>query len=274
MKPTKLRLFLLVLVGVVSTTGWAEEADLDWLASNKRFSDIIGLSLTRLTSSGCAAECQAKALRNTARASLLMGDYEGAKLFIERAHTKQTSPLNLALMVYVGVLHRDQPLYERYLETLTRLEPAQKEKYAVIAAIDGPKPYSEESLKVLAKAAATTQDERLRTQLREYRDRSYKSPALAGALSLVPGGGFAYLGMWQSAATSLFLTSLGAWATHDLSRKGMPGAAAAAGAITSVFYVGGVLSSVKSAHDINIKKSQPAREAIRASLLPELRFEF
>lgn len=48
----------------------------------------------------------------------------------------------------------------------------------------------------------------------------------------------------------------------------------AAGLVTSVFYLGGIFASVRSAVQLNERESYQVREDIRAMTLPALQFEW
>lgn len=100
-----------------------------------------------------------------------------------------------------------------------------------------------------------------------------KSPVLAGVLSaIIPGGGQAYVGAYQSAALAFFFNALLLGATLDFHRKDMGMAAAASGTLFSMTYLGNIVSAVKGANLVNNKESRPYENALRGLMLPELQF--
>lgn len=116
--------------------------------------------------------------------------------------------------------------------------------------------------------------------LREYRSNDYdflqkKNPYLAGGISLViPGLGFGYLGMWQSAALSFLLTGVCVGSAWELRQANANWSAGGAALLGSLFYIGGALGAARSANDINEKFAQPRKSAIRYQIFPELKLEF
>ena len=108
-----------------------------------------------------------------------------------------------------------------------------------------------------------------------YRNPQEYSPWVNGVLSaIIPGAGHARLGLWQDAALTFALNLIGIAATVEFARHDMPFAAAAAGGVTSVFYVGGIISSAQAAQKINLRLRAPFLNQTETRFFPELEIRF
>ena len=108
-----------------------------------------------------------------------------------------------------------------------------------------------------------------------YRDPGEYSPGLSGALSaVIPGAGHAYAGLWQDAALTFALNLIGIAATVEFARHDLPFAAVAAGGVTSVFYLGGIISAVQSTRKINLRLRTPYLNQAERKFFPELEIHF
>jgi len=84
-----------------------------------------------------------------------------------------------------------------------------------------------------------------------FQVKKAKEPWLAGALAVIPGMGYAYNGMYQTAA-SAFVLNIAILATvYELSANDLPIAAISLGLAGSSFYFGSIWGSVNAAHKIN-----------------------
>ncbi|WP_221936604.1 membrane protein insertion efficiency factor YidD [Litoribacter populi] len=88
-----------------------------------------------------------------------------------------------------------------------------------------------------------------------------KSPALAGALGIIPGAGYLYTGHRTTAISSLLLNSLFAYATYTSFKTENYGMGILTGVFSASFYIGNITGGAKSAHRYNqAKKDQLKRK--------------
>jgi tetratricopeptide (TPR) repeat protein len=78
-----------------------------------------------------------------------------------------------------------------------------------------------------------------------------KSPRLAGILSILPGGGYAYCGYHNTAVSSLLINGLLFWATYSAFDNDNPGAGGFFSMLFVGFYSGNIYGSIRSAHRFN-----------------------
>lgn len=247
------------------------------LAADGRMRDLIAISLARASSSECSADCRYVNLLNAARAHLLIGDYEGAQYYATLSTESGGSGRKFAdakaIKAYAALLAGDVPLWNSLSADITSSSPELKRQFDLAWHLDGPSRSDERSRELVAEAAIASEVPEVVSAGRTFRALPRKSPAAAAILSaLVPGGGFGYLGLWQSAATSLLLTGVSAAAAIDLYSNELPRAGLAAALIGSVFYVGGIASAYRSAEDLNRELSRPAETSMRSWAIPQLSF--
>jgi tetratricopeptide (TPR) repeat protein len=107
--------------------------------------------------------------------------------------------------------------------------------------------------------------------LRRFDDMPQKSPTLAGTLSaLLPGAGYAYVGRWGDAATSLLLNGLFAAAAYELLRDDHYAAGYLVGGIGLSFYVGNIYGSANAAHRFNLQVRRGYRDDVTGVLSLQL----
>ena len=150
---------------------------------------------------------------------------------------------------------------EEFLLSLEGLEEDRKPTFMILDHLLGAELYDTENLGQLQ--IANKDFERLVNTLES---KPLKNPYLAGGLSLLlPGSGFAYLGMWQSASLSFLLTGISYWAAYDLNKQEQTGASLAAALVGSVFHLGGALGAADAALEINQRLVRPiANELLRS----------
>ena len=81
-----------------------------------------------------------------------------------------------------------------------------------------------------------------------------KSPLLSGALSIVPGGGYAYCGRYKDAWISLLINSVCAAAAYESFDKDLNVLGGIIAAVGIGFYGGNIYGGVSSAHKFNKTK--------------------
>ncbi|WP_022663770.1 tetratricopeptide repeat protein [Desulfospira joergensenii] len=78
-----------------------------------------------------------------------------------------------------------------------------------------------------------------------------KDPVLAGTLSIIPGGGFAYCGRYKDALTTLLINAGLMAATFKAWEDGNKPLAGVIGFVETGFYTGNIYGSISSAHKHN-----------------------
>lgn len=108
-----------------------------------------------------------------------------------------------------------------------------------------------------------------------YQDHK-KSPLIAGALSLLPGGGYLYLHQYQSALTAFLLLSCLGWALYALCRQQQIAGALIIFSIFTGFYWGSIVGSTQSAAFFNQTLYRACFEPMLTSekLYPELNIHY
>lgn len=91
-----------------------------------------------------------------------------------------------------------------------------------------------------------------------------KKPALAGALSIIPGLGYAYTGHKQTAVTAFLVNGLMGYATYNSFKKQNYGMGILTGVFNLSFYLGNIYGANKSAKRSNEQK--------RKSIINKLQF--
>ena len=82
-------------------------------------------------------------------------------------------------------------------------------------------------------------------------DFKYKSPKLAGLLSIIPGLGYAYTGHKQTALTAFLVNSLIGYATYTNIKNANYGMGILTGVFNLSFYLGNIYGGIKSAKRYN-----------------------
>lgn len=100
-------------------------------------------------------------------------------------------------------------------------------------------------------AMGTDEGRVLAAALRRPDALPYRSPVLAGLLSLVPGLGHAYLGLWGVAASSLTWNGAFLWGMYETGRSGQWGLFALLSVLESLWYFGGIYGAVIGAERFN-----------------------
>lgn len=93
-----------------------------------------------------------------------------------------------------------------------------------------------------------------------------KNPVLAGCLSVVPGGGFAYLGRYSDAFAALIVDSalgIAAWQSFD---KDLPALGGIISFVGAGFYLGGIYGSVSAAQKMNKKNRATFYDSLKTRL--------
>lgn len=85
----------------------------------------------------------------------------------------------------------------------------------------------------------------------QIKDTSLKNPNVARALSIIPGGGYAYAKQYQTALTSFLINAVLAYATYNCIKKDNYGMACLTGIFSLTFYFGNIMGGGKSAHRYN-----------------------
>lgn len=90
----------------------------------------------------------------------------------------------------------------------------------------------------------------------KLKNQAKRSTVLAGTLALIPGAGYAYNGMWQTAFSSLLLNAAFAGSAYELQKNDLPISSAVVTLIGLGYYIGNIYGSVSMA----MKENQTRRE--------------
>jgi len=105
---------------------------------------------------------------------------------------------------------------------------------------------------------------------REVQDQHYLSPALAGALGIVPGAGYAYGGAWQTAFSALATNALLWGVVYELESKELYFSSGALAAAGMSFYLGSIYGSVNHAAKRNRETRKKVLDKYQDELFREL----
>lgn len=94
------------------------------------------------------------------------------------------------------------------------------------------------------------------TSLDKIRYLKKKTPAMAGFLSIIPGGGFLYCGRYQDALVSFLLNSSLILAAHHAFENDNDFLGGVLSFVEAGFYAGNIYGSVSSAHKYNRQKQK------------------
>ena len=98
--------------------------------------------------------------------------------------------------------------------------------------------------------------EQLSYELEQAKQIKRKSPRLAGVLSIIPGGGFAYTGRYQDALMAFVVNGALIWAAYEAFDNDLPALGTCVTIVGFGFYVGNIYGGVNSAHKYNYKQNQ------------------
>ncbi len=272
---TWLRLGIILWTIIRVTKANAETSLLKYLEENRRFTEILSVSLGELNQSSCLKTCKVLASRNAARSLMNIGDFKGA--YIYSKYAEQIDPndkINWQLSAYILLQNKEMFEFSKELDRM-QLSELEKSRWSVITEISGPDEGSTKSNELInSLAEKKTFPENELSLLKRYANAPRKSPGLAGTLSaILPGSGLAYTGLYSSAATSFFLTAAAFYASSQFFHEKQYGAATGAFLLGSVFHVGSVGASVRSANEINRRNRLDERSQLLDLYLPILNME-
>jgi TolA-binding protein len=91
---------------------------------------------------------------------------------------------------------------------------------------------------------------------------SFKDPAVAGALAIIPGLGHVYTNRYKDALISFLLNGLLIWATVEAFNESHEVLGGILGFVGLGFYSGNIYSAVSSAHKYNLKAKEDFRQGL------------
>ena len=94
-----------------------------------------------------------------------------------------------------------------------------------------------------------------------------RSPALAGALSIIPGGGQLYCNRYEDALIAFAVNTGLIWAAHDAFDKEQYGLGGLLSFVAVGFYAGNIYSAVADAHKYNQLQKQKFRDDLKRNLV-------
>ncbi len=241
----------------------------------QRYSDLLQMSLSEYANHACDLSCQTSALLTASVSALHMSDFSSAHFYLKLVNPETYTKTKWQRLHYVIDLKLGNAAVAANINADSILSSQDKSRLRTYALLIGEKRQAQASIVEVARYFAENYPNQaiLYESYTRASARHYSVP-LAGGLALIPGGGFAYLGMYQSAAISFFLSSLMMITTSELAKGDNPAAATAAGILGSVFYVGSIFSSIESAYDLNDAMVSPQRRKMIRILLPELNYRF
>ncbi|MBP6218219.1 MAG: hypothetical protein KA436_06510 [Oligoflexales bacterium] len=269
----KVHLSIFLLLLSLTSASKAQNMLLKHLSEEKRFGDIYQLSL--FSSSMSTGAQQRTHQLNAARASLLLGDYESSIFYLRKTGKDEGEPINPdtnLLLAYNYLLLGNKELWTKL--AYADHDKQHKEKLHIIETIDGYE-YSPHDTALEKLQQNTELPVDIRQDLMDLTHAPRKSPLAAGLLNLVlPGSGYAYLGMWQTAALSFTLTSICLLTAHEQFLNHKPSTGTAAALVGSVFYLGGAVGAAESASAWNQKQTVDIRQRLLDFALPQLTIEW
>lgn len=277
MKKVYYKVFICLFI-LISQKSLGTESFYTLFADEKRYSDIIQISLSKMASGDCRENCQRIWSHNASVASVYIGDFESAYFYLKLSNfnSKNKMSREYYFKTYIIDLFADSRYALEKVAKNNLLKTNDKKRLETAYYLVGRDRHEKVSFEKVREYFANSGHSQKRTVADHYyssQDHFY-SPLLAGSLSLIPGAGFCYLGMYQTGLISFFLTGLTGLAAYELSQDGNSGGAVAAGMLSSVFYIGGIISSAHSASSMNDRSISKDREQLLEFLLPELSFYF
>jgi tetratricopeptide (TPR) repeat protein len=97
-----------------------------------------------------------------------------------------------------------------------------------------------------------------------------KSPAIAGALAIIPGAGHLYTGRYQDAAVALVLNAGLIFGAIECFDNDMPALGAIVSFVAVGFYAGNIQGAVSSVHKHNARQKEAFLENLRRKARPAL----
>ena len=91
---------------------------------------------------------------------------------------------------------------------------------------------------------------------------SFKEPAAAGALALIPGLGHVYTNRYKDALISFLVNGLLIWATVEAFNEGHEVLGGILGFVGLGFYSGNIYSAISGAHKYNVKVKEDFRQGL------------
>jgi tetratricopeptide (TPR) repeat protein len=108
--------------------------------------------------------------------------------------------------------------------------------------------------------------QRLQKTITTMQQKKKKSPAIAGAVSLVPGMGFLYCERYRDAAISFLLNAALIMAAHESFDNGNEALGGVISFVEAGFYSGNIYGSISSAHKYNRNQRQHTLESLEQDL--------
>jgi len=91
-----------------------------------------------------------------------------------------------------------------------------------------------------------------------------KDPALAGALSVVPGAGYVYCGRYQDGLMAFLLNGALIWAAVESFSDGNPALGCVISVVESGFYIGNIYGGINAAHKYNTRQKQTVIDRLKS----------
>jgi hypothetical protein len=201
--------------------------------------------------------------------------YEQLQYRAEAAQSHQDSLAAARQIVAICFAHGKHDLARTYLRNLPELEAdtsnalvaysyLRDRQYLIArsAALNNPSAQTAKSLSHMyladwaqaEKSIARSANPELAHVLTELRQAPRKKPYLAGSLAVIPGLGYAYNGMYQTALSAFLMNAAILATVWELQDRGLPIAAASLALAGSSFYIGNIWGSANAAEKINLQR--------------------
>lgn len=191
-----------------------------------------------------------------------IGEYEKA-LFEYYDKCPEEYKSNNELLLQVALIHHKLENFDKVLElnrkSITKFNEAYRPKIILLNGLTHAKKdnwegsfYSFEKLSQYKPYQQIANVNKKITQ--KALDFKYKSPKLAGLLSIIPGLGYAYTGHKQTAVTAFLVNSLIGYATYTNIKNSNYGMGILTGVFNLSFYLGNIYGGIKSAKRYNEKQ--------------------
>ncbi|MFC1505100.1 tol-pal system YbgF family protein [Thermodesulfobacteriota bacterium] len=105
--------------------------------------------------------------------------------------------------------------------------------------------------------------QQLLDELDQEKQIKRKSPRLAGFLSIIPGGGFAYTERYQDALVAFLVNGAMIWAAYEAFDNDLPALGTCITVVGFGFYAGNIYGGVSSAHKFNDRQTQSFVEQLK-----------
>lgn len=201
--------------------------------------------------------------------------YEQLQYRATMAQSREDSLAAAQKIVAISFAHGKQDLTRSYLRALPELDTESANALvtysyildrqfliAISAAMNNPSSQTAKSISHMYlgqwdradESIARSANPELAQTLQQLRRMQQKKPFLAGSLAVIPGLGYAYNGMYQTALSAFLMNAAIIATAWELQDNGLPIAALSLSLAGSSFYIGNIWGSANAAEKINLQR--------------------